>query len=104
MRARPRPPCARWPRSRSWRLSATTGGPARDPAPRPTRPCRGARRPAGPPWVSAEGAGDPAKPVQGEDGTRVPLLRAGFRPNGPYAGAFVYLEPGTPLAKKGGAG
>ncbi|HLA79192.1 MAG TPA: hypothetical protein VJU18_16565 [Vicinamibacteria bacterium] len=59
--------------------------------------------PAGSTLVSAEVAGEPAKPVQGEDGTRVPLLRAGFRPNGPYAVSFVYLEPGTPFAKKGEA-
>ena len=58
--------------------------------------------PAGSTLVSAEVAGEPAKPVQGEDGTRVPLLRAGFRPNGPYTVSFVYLEPGT-LRKKGEA-
>lgn len=59
--------------------------------------------PGGSTLVSAEVAGEPAKPVQGEDGTRVPLLRAGFRPNGPYTVSFVYLEPGTPFAKKGEA-
>ncbi len=59
--------------------------------------------PAGSTLVSAEVAGEPAKPVQGEDGTRVPLLRAGFRPNGAYLVSFVYLEPGTPFAKKGEA-
>lgn len=59
--------------------------------------------PAGATLVSAEVAGETAKPVQGEDGTRVPLLRAGFRPNGPYTVSFVYLEPGTPFAKKGEA-
>ncbi len=59
--------------------------------------------PAGATLVSAEVAGETAKPVQGEDGTRVPLLRAGFKPNGPYAVSFVYLEPGTPFAKKGEA-
>jgi hypothetical protein len=59
--------------------------------------------PGGSTLVSAEVAGETAKPVQGEDGTRVPLLRAGFKPNGPYAVSFVYLEPGTPFAKKGEA-
>jgi carboxypeptidase family protein len=33
----------------------------------------------------------------------VPLLRAGFRPSGPYAVSFVYLAPGAPFAKKGEA-
>lgn len=59
--------------------------------------------PAGATLVSAEVAGEAAKPVQGSDGTRVPLLRAGFRPNGPYTVSFVYLEPGVPFAKKGEA-
>ena len=43
----------------------------------------------------------PAKPVLGADGTRVPLLRPGFRPSGSYAVSFVYLHAGTPFAKKG---
>jgi len=46
-------------------------------------------------------AGEAAKPVFGADGTRVPLLRPGFRPNGPYSVTFVYLHAGTPFAKKG---
>src|SRR5207249_6907671 len=48
-----------------------------------------------------EVAGESAKPALGADGTRVPLLRPGFRPNGPYAVSFVYLHAGTPFAKKG---
>jgi hypothetical protein len=59
--------------------------------------------PSGASLVSAEVAGEAAKPVQGEDGTRVPLLRAGFKPSGPYTVSFVYLEPGAPFAKKGEA-
>jgi len=46
-------------------------------------------------------AGQPAKPVLGTDGTRVPLLRPGFRPNGPYQVSYVYLHAGTPFDKKG---
>jgi hypothetical protein len=57
--------------------------------------------PAGSSIVSVDVAGQPAKPVLGADGTRVPLLRPGFRPNGPYSVTFVYLHAGTPLAKKG---
>jgi hypothetical protein len=59
--------------------------------------------PAGATLLSAEVAGEGVKPVTGADGTRVPLLRAGFRPNGPYAVSFVYLAPGAPFAKKGEA-
>ncbi|HEV2397220.1 MAG TPA: carboxypeptidase-like regulatory domain-containing protein [Candidatus Sulfotelmatobacter sp.] len=53
--------------------------------------------------VSAEVAGEPVKPVQGPDGSRVPLLRAGFRPNGTYLVSFVFMHSGTPFEKKGGA-
>lgn len=57
--------------------------------------------PAGASMVSVDVAGQPAKPVQGTDGTRVPLLRPGFRPTGSYQVSFVYLHAGTPFAKKG---
>src|SRR6185503_19424490 len=57
--------------------------------------------PQGATMVSVDVAGQPAKPVLGTDGTRVPLLRPGFRPNGPYQVSFVYLHAGTPFAKKG---
>jgi len=57
--------------------------------------------PAGATIVSVEVAGQPAKPVVGADGTRVPLLRAGFRPNGPYNVSFVYMHAGTPFLRKG---
>jgi hypothetical protein len=57
--------------------------------------------PPGASIVSVEVAGQPAKPVLGADGTRVPLLRPGFRPNGPYEVSFVYLHAGTPFARKG---
>lgn len=57
--------------------------------------------PRGASMVSVDVAGQTAKPVLGTDGTRVPLLRAGFRPNGPYRVSFVYLHAGTPFDKKG---
>src|SRR5688572_13478229 len=57
--------------------------------------------PPGASMVSVDVAGQPAKPVLGTDGTRVPLLRPGFRPSGPYRVSFVYLHAGTPFAKKG---
>ena len=57
--------------------------------------------PPGASMVSVDVAGQPAKPVQGNDGTRVPLLRPGFRPTGSYQVSFVYLHAGTPFTKKG---
>jgi carboxypeptidase family protein len=57
--------------------------------------------PAGASMLSVEVAGEPAKPVEGKDGTRVPLLRPGFRSDGPYAVSFVYLHAGSPFDKKG---
>jgi carboxypeptidase family protein len=57
--------------------------------------------PPGASMVSVEVAGEPAKPVEGRDGTRVPLLRPGFRPDGPYSVSFVYLHAGAPFDKKG---
>jgi hypothetical protein len=59
--------------------------------------------PAGATIVSADVAGEKVKPVQGPDGNRVPLLRAGFRPNGPYDVSFVFMLAGAPFAKKGGS-
>jgi len=57
--------------------------------------------PPGATMASVEVAGQPAKPALGTDGTRVPLLRPGLRPTGPYQVSFVYLHAGTPFAKKG---
>ena len=57
--------------------------------------------PAGASMLSVEVAGSPAKPVEGKDGSRVPLLRPGFRPEGVYVVSFVYLHAGTPFLKKG---
>lgn len=53
--------------------------------------------------LSADVAGQPVKPAQGPDGTRVPLLRAGFRPDGAYTVSFVYLHSGPAFAKRGDA-
>jgi len=57
--------------------------------------------PPGASMLSVEVAGAPAKPAEGADGMRVPLLRSGFRPNGPYNVSFVYLHAGPAFAKKG---
>jgi hypothetical protein len=47
--------------------------------------------------------GERVKPVQGPDGSRVPLLRPGFHPTDSYTVSFVFMHSGAPFAKKGGA-
>lgn len=59
--------------------------------------------PPGAAIVSAEVEGQASKPAQGSDGTRIPLLRPGFRPTGPYKVSFVYVQNATPFGKKGRA-
>ena len=59
--------------------------------------------PAGASILSSEVAGETARPVTGADGARVPLLRTGFRPNGPYTVSIVYLHGGLALEKRGDA-
>jgi hypothetical protein len=59
--------------------------------------------PAGASIVSADVAAEKVKPVEGADGSRVPLLRAGFRPAETYTVSFVIMHSGSPFAKKGGA-
>jgi Carboxypeptidase regulatory-like domain len=59
--------------------------------------------PAGASILSAEVAGERVKPVEGADGNRVPLLRAGFRPTDIYEVSFVFMHSGAPFAKKGGS-
>ena len=59
--------------------------------------------PAGASILSAEVAGGKVKPVEGPDGNRVPLLRAGFRPVDSYTVSFVFMHSGAPFAKKGGS-
>lgn len=58
---------------------------------------------AGASILSSEVAGEKVKPVEGADGSRVPLLRPGFRPTGAYSVSFVILLPESPFAKKGAA-
>ena len=57
--------------------------------------------PQGASLLSVEVGGSPASPVEGKDGSRVPLLRPGYRPDGLYSVSFVYLHAGAPFAKKG---
>jgi len=57
--------------------------------------------PPGASMLSVEVAGATAKPAEGADGMRVPLLRPGFRPDGPYIVSFVYLHSVAAFAKKG---
>jgi len=59
--------------------------------------------PAGATILSADVGGERVKPVQGPDGSRVPLLRVGFHPAGSYTVSFVFMHSGAPFARKGGA-
>ncbi len=59
--------------------------------------------PAGASILSADVGGERVKPVQGPDGSRVPLLRVGFHPTDSYTVSFVFMHSGAPFAKKGGA-
>lgn len=59
--------------------------------------------PAGATMLSVDVAGESARPVQGSDGLRVPLLRPGFKTSGAYPVSFVYLQAGTPFEKRGDA-
>ncbi len=59
--------------------------------------------PAGASILSADVEGEKVKPVLAPDGNRVPLLRPGFRPTGPYTVSFVFIHGGAPFAKKGGS-
>lgn len=57
--------------------------------------------PQGATLVSAEVEGTPVKPVEGTDGSRVPLLRPGLNPSGAYSVSFVYHQTGTAFTKSG---
>jgi hypothetical protein len=57
--------------------------------------------PPGASMLSVDVGGAPAKPADGSDGVRVPLLRAGFRPDGLYTVSFVYLHAGPAFGRKG---
>jgi hypothetical protein len=57
--------------------------------------------PQGATLLYAEVEGESVKPVAGTDGSRVPLLRSGFRPSDSYTVSFVYLGSGPRFEKKG---
>lgn len=57
--------------------------------------------PPGAQLLSAEVEGERVKPVQGGDGSRVPLLREGLNSSGAYTVSFVYLSSGSRFTKKG---
>jgi hypothetical protein len=57
--------------------------------------------PSGASIVTADVAGQTVKPLQGADGMRVPMLRPGFRPSGPYQITYVIMHAGAPFAQKG---
>jgi hypothetical protein len=57
--------------------------------------------PAGAQLFSAEIEGQTVKPVQGADGSRVPLLRQGLDSSKPYTVSFVYLSSGSRFGKNG---
>jgi hypothetical protein len=59
--------------------------------------------PQGASIVSVEVDGSPAKPVEGTDGSRIPIVRPGPARDDLYAVSFVYLHAGTPFVKKGDA-
>ena len=59
--------------------------------------------PSGATMLSAEVAGETVKPAVSTDGIRVPLLRPGVRPDGPYTVSFVYLHAGPAFVKRGDA-
>ena len=57
--------------------------------------------PAGAQLVTAEVEGQAVRPLEGKDGSRVPLLRQGLNPSGAYTVSFVYLSSGSRFAKSG---
>ena len=57
--------------------------------------------PAGVQLLSAEVENERVKPVEGDDGTRVPLLRTGLDSSKPYTVSFVYLITGSRFGKNG---
>jgi hypothetical protein len=57
--------------------------------------------PQGATLVSAEVEGKPVKPVEGSDGSRVPLLRQGLNSSGAYSVSFVYHNTGARFEKSG---
>jgi carboxypeptidase family protein len=57
--------------------------------------------PPGAQLFTAEVEGQTVKPLEGTDGIRVPLLRAGLNASGAYTVSFVYLSTGSKFTKTG---
>jgi hypothetical protein len=57
--------------------------------------------PAGAKLLSTEVEGQRVKPVEGSDGSRVPLLRPGLNSSRAYTVSFVYQNAGTRFTKSG---
>ena len=57
--------------------------------------------PAGAQLLSAEVEGETVKPVEGDDGNRVPLMRQGLDTSKAYTVSFVYISSGTRFGKSG---
>ncbi len=57
--------------------------------------------PPGAQLLSAEVEGERVKPVEGTDGSRVPLLRPGLHSSKAYTVSFVYLTSGARFSKSG---
>ena len=57
--------------------------------------------PPGVQLLSAEVEGQRVRPLEGADGIRVPLLRAGLDSSKPYTVSFVYYTSGAKFAKSG---
>lgn len=57
--------------------------------------------PQGAQLFTAEVEGQTVKPVEGSDGIRVPLLRAGLNASGAYTVSFVYLSTSNRFGKTG---
>ncbi len=57
--------------------------------------------PPGAQLLSTEIEGESVKPVQGDDGSRVPLLRPGLDSSRAYTVSFVYLNSGAGFTKAG---
>ena len=57
--------------------------------------------PPGAQLVTAEVDGQAVRPLQGNDGSRVPLLRPGLNASGAYTVSFVYLSSGSRFTKSG---
>lgn len=66
-----------------------------------TQPFMKVELPAGAQLFSAEIEGQTVKPVKGDDGSRVPLLRQGLDSSKPYTVSFVYLSSGSRFGKNG---